>query len=187
MSWINNQIDSASWLRLAIWFALLFAFSNWAFMMDSPWTRALEAAQGALPETQPGIPPIEPQRSLGLLENATFDYLLWQALDIPYAIMNLMVATIAMGLGLKAAKLRTTPLRFLLALPVIYFGAELIENALVAAFASGAIAPTEPVVLLQQLATTVKFATGMPAMAIGALGVVIAAITALLSRLRKPA
>ncbi|MHA7871827.1 MAG: hypothetical protein ACX939_05705, partial [Hyphococcus sp.] len=92
MAWTAQQIDRASWLRLAVWFALLFAFSMWAFTTDSPWTRALEAAGGMLPETQPGLPAIEPQRSLGLLEGNAFDYLLWQALDIPYAIMNLMVS-----------------------------------------------------------------------------------------------
>ncbi|MEO1243419.1 MAG: hypothetical protein AAFX54_16030 [Pseudomonadota bacterium] len=187
MGVLKKQIDSASWLRLAVWFALLFAFSSWAFGMDSPWTRALEAGQGALPETQAGIPPIEPQRSLALLEGSTFDYLLWQALDIPYAIMNLMVASVAMGLGLKALGLGASPFRFLLALPVIYVGAELVENAMVASFASGLIAPSEPFVLVQQFATTVKFATGMPALGIGAIGVVIAAIAALINHLRKPA
>ena len=182
---IEKHIASASWVRLVIWFVVLFAFSNWAFTMDSPWTRALEAAQGALPEMQAGLPAIEPQRSLELLGGATSDYLLWQVLDVPYAIMNLMLVATAMGLGLKATKLKTSPLRFLLLLPMIYFFAEIIENSLVAAFAAGLVPPAEPIVLVQQFATTVKFASGMPGMAIGALSVVIAAIVAIISRLRK--
>lgn len=153
--------------------------------MDSPWTRALEAGQGLLPEIQAGLPAIEPQRSLDLLSDAKGDYLLWQVLDVPYAIMNLMLVATAMGLGLKATKLRTTPLRFLLALPMIYFFAELVENSLVAAFAADVIPPVEPIVLVQQVATTIKFSSGMPSMAIGALGVLIAAIVAIISRFRK--
>lgn len=182
---IEKHISSASWVRFAIWFAILFAFSNWAFNMDSPWTRALEAAQGALPEVQAGLPAIEPQRSLDLLGDATSDYLLWQVLDVPYAIMNLMLVATAMGLGLKATKLRTSPLRFLLLLPMIYFFAEIVENSLVAAFASGLVPTAEPIVLVQQFATTIKFASGMPGMAIGALSIVIAAIAAITSRFRK--
>lgn len=182
--WIANQIDSANWLRLAVWFGILFAFSFWAFGMDSPWTRALEAAQGALPETQPGIPAIEPQRSLDLLGASTFDYLLWQALDIPYAIMNLMVASVGITLGLKALRLSASPFRFLLILPLIYVACELTENALLAGFASGALPLAEPLVLVQQFATTLKFTAGMPGLLLGVVGAVIAAIALGVRQLR---
>ena len=155
--------------------------------MDSPWTRALAAAEGALPEVQAGLPAIEPQRSLDLLGEATGDYLLWQLLDVPYAVMNLMLVATAIGLGLKTTQLRTTPLRYLLLLPMVYFFSELVENSLVAAFASGTVPPAEPIVLVQQFATTVKFASGMPGMAIGALSIVITILITLTSQFRKSA
>ncbi len=184
-NWISNQIEKASWLRFAIWFAVLFIFSAWAFYMSSPWTRALAEAGGLLPESQPGFPAIEPQRSLAMLGDAKGDYLLWQALDIPYAIMNLMVTSIGMALGLKALSLDKSLLRFLLLFPVIYAMCEIIENSLVALFASGVLATNETMVLIQQVATTVKFASGIPAMALGLLGVAIALIAALIGLIRK--
>ena len=182
--WIDTRIERANRAGFLIWFAVLFVFSAWAFTMDSPWTRALEAAGGALPETQPGLPAIEPQRSLAQLGEATGDYLLWQLLDIPYAVMNLMAASIGMALGLKALRLQSTPLRWLLTLPVIYAACELVENSFVASFAGGALAPSEPLVLSQQAATTLKFAAGMPSLALGAAGAAIAAAAALI-RLKK--
>lgn len=178
--WIDARIERANWRGFLVWFAVLFAFSFWAFSMDSPWTRALEAAGGALPETQPGLPAIEPQRSLAQLGDATGDYLLWQLLDIPYALMNLMAASLGMALGLKAVRLQSTPLRWLLILPVMYAVCELVENSLVALFASGALTPGEPLVLSQQAATTLKFAAGMPSLALGAAGAAIAGAAGLI-------
>ena len=172
--WINARIEKASWLSFAIWFLVLFGFSSWAFSSDSPWTRALEAGGGLLPETQIGFPPIEPQRSIDLLGEATSDYILWQAIDIPYAVMNLMVISIALALGLRAMRLDGSPLKYLLAIPVIYFVCEFIENGFVALFALGFLAPSEPFVLVQQLATTVKLTSGIGGMALGLLGIVAA-------------
>jgi len=172
--WINSRIDKASWPSFAIWFVVLFGFASWAFNSPSPWTTALAASDGTLPETQTGFPPTEPQRSLDLLEDAKGAYLLWQVIDIPYAIMNLMATSIAMALGLRAIGLGATPLRYLLALPVIYFICEVVENSLVSLFAMGMIATAEPVVLIQQLATTIKMASGVGGMAIGLLCLIVA-------------
>ena len=178
MSWVNPTIEKASWKRFLVWFALLFVFSLWAFNLDSPWTRALDLACGVLPETKPGIPAIEPIRSLDALGGNTGDYLLWQLLDIPYAVMNLMVTTTGIALGLKAMRLGSGFWRGLII-------CELVENSFLAAFASKLLTPCEPIVLLQQLATTLKFASGFPAMAFGALGVVIALLASMIKSFRK--
>lgn len=183
--WINARIAKASWAGFLIWFVILMAFSTWAFSMDSPWTRALDAAGGILPETKPGIPAIEPVRSLQAMGADRGDYLLWQALDIPYALMNFFVTAIAMGLGLKALRLDKSALRFLLLLPAIYVGAELVENAFVAAFAAGLLPTSEPLVLTQQLATTIKFGSGMSGLALGFAAIVAAFVAALLRLLRR--
>ncbi len=185
--WIGKQIDKATWMKFGVWFAVLFIFSVWAFNMDSPYTRALAAGGGMLPETQPGFPAIEPQRSLALLGNAKNDYILWQAIDVPYAIMNLMLTMSAIGLGLKALHLGASALRFLLFLPLVYVACEIIENSLVALFASAAFAPVEPLVLVQQSATTIKFASGFGVLGFGLAGVVIALFGNLLRLFRKSA
>ncbi|MEO1135251.1 MAG: hypothetical protein AAFW68_01410 [Pseudomonadota bacterium] len=185
--WLHQRIAGASWAGFAIWFVILMAFSTWAFSMDSPWTRALEAAGGVLPETKPGIPAIEPVRSLQAMGAERGDYLLWQALDVPYALMNFFVIVNAIGLGLKALRLDQSFLRFLVLLPTIYVGAELVENAFLTAFAAELIATNEPLVLTQQFATTMKFGSGMPGLALGFASLIAAFVVAALRFFkRKP-
>ncbi|MEX0645048.1 MAG: hypothetical protein WD076_07045 [Parvularculaceae bacterium] len=189
MRWIGWRLEKATWLGFVFWFVVLFAFSTWAFNMESPWTRALAAGGGVLPESQPGFPPGEPAASLAKLGAARGDYVFWQALDIPFAIMNLLATSIAMALALKKTRLEATLLRFLLLLPVTYVACELVENTLVALFALG-LAPTRGgLVLVQQVATTMKFAAGYSSLAFGLLGVFVAAgadAVALVRRARRP-
>ncbi len=185
MSFLSSTIEKASWMRFVIWFAILFVFSAWAFNMDSPWTRALEAAGGVLPETKPGIPALEPVRTLDALGDDRGDYLLWQLLDIPYALMNFFFAAIGMSLGLKALRLQKSFLRFALVLPAVYVACELIENAFLASFAARLAAPAEGVVLVQQFATTLKFASGVPALLLGVLGAVLAIVALFIRLIRK--
>lgn len=174
--WIHARLEKSTWRGFFIWFVLWFAYNSWAFNMESPWTRALAAAGGKLPETQPGFPPIEPQRSLDALAaaQATGDYIVWQALDFPYAFGTLFVTSIAIALALKAAKLERSVLRFLLLPPPLYVLCETIENPLVAAFAGGLITPGEGVVLVQQLATTFKMLSGVASLFLGITALVVA-------------
>lgn len=185
LRWTSFILDRASWIRAASAFLLLYVYTWWAFAPGSAWKTSLDAAGGKLPETQPGIPAIEPVRSLEALGDATNDYLLWQVIDLPYAILNLAMMSLTMALGLKALRLVTSPLRFLLILPLIYFCCELVENALLASFASGLLWPSEPVVLAQQFATTMKFTTGMSSFALGLLGVFCALIAVSIKGFRR--
>lgn len=186
---LSERIERASWAGFAIRFGALFLYSAWAFAENGPWARALSAAGGRLPETQPGFPPIEPQRSFDALgaAGATGDYLLWQALDAPYALLSMAAPAAAIALGLKAARLGSTPLRFALLLPPTYLACEAVENSLVAAFAARLLAPGEGAVLVQQAATTVKFASGFSSLGLGALSLAVAAIAALIALARKRA
>jgi hypothetical protein len=171
-------IANATWLRFALWFAGWWGVSWFFFYRDSAWTRALAAGGGKLPETQPGFPPTEPQRSLDALSaaQATNDYIHWQAFDIPFALVTVMMTMTAIALGLRATGLRA--LSFLMFVPPLYFAAELVENAAVAAFASGALAPSEGVVLVQQLATTIKMGAGYGSVIFGLVGLAAALLTA---------
>ncbi len=180
----SKRIEAASPAGFIFWFAVLIVYSYWAFSMDSPWTRAMEAAGGILPETKPGIPAIEPVRTLQALGEATGDYILWQLLDFPYVAMNYFVAVFGMGLGLKAMRLAQSPLRYLLVLPMIYAVCEVVENAFLASFAAGILQPVESLVLIQQFATTLKFASGLPAPLLGVLGAVLALVFHLVRKRR---
>ena len=180
-------IAKATWPRFSLWFAAWSGVSWLFFYRESAWTRALEAAGGKLPESQPGFPATEPQRSLDALAaaNATGDYILWQALDFPFAFVTVMLTMTAIALGLRATGVK--PLTSLLLLPPLYFLCEVVENALVAAFAGGVIAPSEGPVLVQQVATTVKLGAGWGSMILALLALVIAALAAVIGIFRKRA
>ena len=179
------RLDRASWRAFGAWFAVAFLYDLWAINMPSPFTRALSAAGGRLPESQPGFPAGEPLRSLEALGPATGDYLLWQWLDIPYAFLAVMMTSTAMALGLKSLRPHGAMLKPLLWVPLVYFGCEIVENTLVELFAARVLAPAPPAALLQQLATSVKFAAGYASLALAALGAVIAATAALVGLARR--
>lgn len=181
MGWIRWRLEKATFRSFAIWFALAFAFSYLAFYRSSPWTRALDAAGGQLPESQRGSPPGEPALSLGKLGSATNDYILWQALDIPWALIILMTTSTGIALALKKTRLATTPLRFLLFLPMVYVGCEIVENTLVALFALGALPMEGTAVAVQQAATTAKFWSGEPSGILGVAGAALALVISLLA------
>jgi hypothetical protein len=173
---LRKRVESATWLEFGLWFAASFAFNWWAFFTPSPWTRALAAGGGKLPESQFDFPDGEPQRSLDALaaNNAIGDYLAWQAFDIPYAVLGFMVSVLAMALALKALRLAASPVRFVLLLPALYVVCEIAENSLVAAFAAGLVAPGAPVVGVQQTATAVKGVAGFGSMGLTLLSLVVA-------------
>lgn len=181
-SYISKRIKAASWRSLGIWFALLMAYSFWAFGMDSPWTRALEAGGGTLPEMTPGFPPVEPARTLERLSDSKTDYVLWQIADAPYAILNILVFTTAISLGLKKAGLDGSPLRWLTFLPLAYGFGEIVENSLLTAFTLEALAPHGWGALVQQGATTLKHFSAFGAIGVGLISLLLAA---LLNVLRK--
>ena len=163
-------------------FLVLAVFSAFAFGPEGPWMRARSAAGGLLPETQPGFPPIEPQRSLDALAGAGAipAYLQGQALDIPFAVLNFAFMSLALAMGLKAARAAAGGLRFLLLAPLVYLVCEFIEDALLSAFASGAFAPAENLVLIQQLMTTLKLSS----MGVALISILLFAAGALLKRHR---
>ena len=154
-------------------------------MTPGPWSRALVAAGGKLPETQPGVPAIEPVRSLEALGPNNADYLLWQLLDVPYIALTFLATVAALSIGLKAIRKEHSPFRFILVLPAIYVIAEIIENILLTLFAANLVSTSEPLVLLQQFATTMKFASIMPAMILVPVSIVIALVALIIRTTRK--
>lgn len=175
--WRNMWRTRASWPVVLGALAALIAFS--AVFLNGPdaaWTRAVAAAGGVAPETLPGLPAIEPARAIGAIiaNGGVRDYVTWQAIDVPFALLNLIVLTAAPALLLR--RLGTNRLvAATLWLPVIYFAAELLENTALVAFALGAVAPQGPLALLQQSATTIKLVSGNSALIVG-LGSLVAVI-----------
>ncbi len=199
MNWLNNSIEKAGWVRFFLWLAVNIGYSVWAFLSPGPW-RNIAAATGdgdagdlaqvpKIPEIMPGFPSGEPGASLNKMSEIIDQYILFQAIDIPYAIISMMMAIAAISIGLKRFNLGRGPVKFVLLLPMIYFVSELVENSLLAAMAGGYIPDQGLTVLLQQSATTAKFVTdGLTsfAIAISILAAIGAAFFSLFKR-KKPA
>jgi hypothetical protein len=184
-AWIAARLEQARWLSFAAWFAALVGYSAWAFGAGGPWKRALDSAGGRLPEMQPGFPGVEPERTIEALGARAGDYLLFQAVDIPYALLTFMASTVAIAVALRTLRLQSSPLRLLLIPPLVYFACEIVENALLAAFAAKLIPPIEAIVLVQQAATAAKLAAGVSSMLIGAAGLVVALIALAVRRAKS--
>ncbi|GJL94016.1 MAG: hypothetical protein DHS20C05_04210 [Hyphococcus sp.] len=168
INWLNNSIEKAGWLRFILWLAVNIGYSVWAFLSPGPW-RNIAAATGdgagndlaqvpKIPEVMPGFPAGEPAASFSKMSEVIDQYILFQAIDIPYAIISMMMAIAAISIGLKRFNL-SGGVKFVLFLPIIYFASELVENALLAAMAGEYIPDDSVFVLLQQSATTTKFVT----------------------------
>lgn len=186
MAFISRMIEKASWLRFIVSFVLLFAYSYWAFIRPGFWTRAQEAA-APLPETLQGFHDEQPALAFSKLGEATSDYLIFQAVDIPFAFLNAAMITAAIALGLKILKLAATPLRFLLLLPLILFAAEIAENALLFLMAGDYISDQGAPATAQQIMTNIKGAAAMLGMVCALAAIVSAAIASLIHLFRKPA
>lgn len=155
--WIERKIAGASWLRFGVFFAALILYSMWAFRPDGEFQAALAAAGGNLPEMTPGFPQDLAANVFAAMNGAIADYTLFQAIDIPYAILNMLALSGAIALGLKKFKLGAHPLRYALLLPPIYLFAEFIENPLLILLANGEPGEPAAVIFIQQLATNLKW------------------------------
>ncbi len=182
------------WRRRATWpialaaAAALFAFSMTFLNGDaSAWGKAVAAGGGKVPEMLPGLPAVEPARSMEALRanDAVGDYVLWQAIDIPYALLNLLAITAAMALFLRKAGIERGLVRSMLFLPIIYFLMELVENGMVVAFALEALPPNGAPALVQQVATTTKLSSGMGGIALAMLSLIGAAAIDLFRLFRR--
>ncbi|NWG93531.1 MAG: hypothetical protein HXY21_13660 [Parvularculaceae bacterium] len=154
-------IRGANPIRLFAAAALLGAYGFWLFTAQSPWTRAQGAAGPAMPELIAGFPGDAIIATLERLGDRRDDYLWAQAFDLALAALIIIVAVSAIGLALRSLRslrLAHGDLRYALLAPVFYGVLELGENALLAGFASGALAPGPAFIFVQQSLTTLKLA-----------------------------
>lgn len=148
-------VRRATWRRFLGAAALFGVYAAWVAAGDSPLTRARGAA-GRLPELTPGFDAREPAATLARLGEARVDYLWLQAFDLPFVALVAMIALLALALAAQRNAAAYQKIRTLLFIPVAYGAAELIENTLLALFASGVLAPAAPLAIAQQAATTIK-------------------------------
>ncbi len=182
-NFIQSRIEKAQWGRFAIWFVLLFIFNYWAFYTSSPWATALEAA-GVLPEMLPGFPADQPALAFSMLGDAAGSYIVWQIVDIPYAILNMLVFSTLIGLSLKRFRLHASPLQYLMLLPYIYLVTEFLENTPLALMAAGVLPQSDAIVLFQQTATTIKLYSGWPTLFISLIMLIALGAASLFSLIR---
>lgn len=164
-----RMVERSSWTLVCVSLILLAGYSYWAFAIDSSWSSALSAAGGQLPETSPGFHDDEPGRSLTLLKEAglTATYMGFQAIDIPFALLNALFLWSVLALAAKRFTRPASALRLFVFLPCLYLLAELIENPLLALLASGKTGDAAGLILAQQAATSLKWAAMAPASVIG--------------------
>jgi hypothetical protein len=165
--------------RLFVAAALLAGYAFWLYAQDSPWTRAFRAIGRDMPELIAGFKTAGPGAALAALGSARADYLWFQAFDLAFVLLAALVAASAVLAAVKRAPLPIVDLRLLLAAPALYALCEFVENAMLALFASGAVAPAQTAALAQQIATTGKFAAGAISAILAAGGIAIAAAEAM--------
>lgn len=173
--WIDARLARATWLGLGVWVIVWTLYASWAFGMGSAWAQSLVASGGTLPETLFGFERGQPETALSQLGPVRGDYLAWQGLDVLFAAINVMITSIGIALGLHATTLARTAARLLLLLPVIYFGAELLENLQLSAFTLALFDPASLMGPVQQLTTSLKHLAGNAALALAGLGILVAA------------
>lgn len=178
----SRMVERASWTLVCVSLLLLVAYSYWAFAVDTSWSSALSAAGGQLPETSPGFGGDEPERSLALLEEAglTATYMRFQAIDIPFALLNALFLWSVLAVAAKRFTKPASAIRLFAFLPCLYLLAEFVENPLLALLASGTFGEPPVIILVQQAATSLKWAAMAPTSAI-ALALLLVMIVAALS------
>lgn len=165
-SWIENRIEKAGWGRFFIWLVIYVAYSVWAFLLPGPFRNTLESLgltiedvqTSGLPELTFGISSEMPERIISQMGAGVHDYALFQAIDIPYALLGVGFTAAGIALGIKRFNLGNTAVRYALLVPLIYLASELVENPLLAGMALGTFPMDGVVPLIQQSATSVKTA-----------------------------
>jgi len=165
--WFEKRIANASWLRFIVPLAALLAYAAWMSRDGGELMTALEAAGGNLPEMTPGFPSGLAAQAYSSLGDKVTQYSFFQVIDIPYAILNMVVLTAIIALALKRFQLGASPLRFALVLPPLYLLAEFLENPLLIILANGEPGAPAGLVIFQQLATNFKWITLTPALIFG--------------------
>ncbi len=185
--WLRRQIRRANPLRLFAAALLLGAYGLWLFTAESPFTRALDGAGDRLPELIAGFPGGEPAAALLRLGEWRGDYVWMQAFDLPFVALVILVAVTAIGLALKRLNFATGDQRYLLLVPALYGALELVENGLLALFASGGAEPADALALLQQSVTTLKLAAILLTVVVSVGALIIWSIAAIASLRREAA
>ncbi len=161
-NWIDVQIAKAGWRRFIVLLALVVGFSVCAFMLPGPWAKivaatSIDGVTPVIPELMFGFPEGQPAAAFAALDEATNAYIILQIIDLAFVSLSVLMTIAGVALGLKRFNLHGSAIRYLLLAPVFYFLVELIENGLLAAMASGWLAPEGVIAGGQQLATSAKF------------------------------
>lgn len=188
-TWIARRIETASWRKWLAWLAAMIGYSIWAFVRPGPWTRLTEATgEGTgvpkIPELMFGFPEGQPAATFELLGPLARDYAVFQVIDILYVALALAMTISGIAIGLKRFRLSASLLRYILLVPLVYLVAEIVENGLLFAMATGSLTASGWAATLQQSATSVKFvADSVNTLALGA-SILLSLGAGVMSRLR---
>jgi len=134
------------------------------FSLPGPWANLIEAtADGGnrpiIPDLLFGIHQDQPARAFAMLASSMNDYLIYNALDLPYAFFSAMSAMTILALTLKHFAWRSKWVQGILMIPALYFVAELFENALIVSMVLGWLPKQGITATVQQITTTLKIST----------------------------
>lgn len=166
MNWLNNRIERASWRAYLVWMFLFICYEFIVFSLPGPWINLIEAtANGGnsplLPDLLFGIHQDQPAKAFTTLENSINDYLIFNALDVPYAFLSMMAAITILALTFKHFAWKNKLLRGILIIPALYFVAELAENALLVSMVLEWLPRDGITATIQQISTTLKISTNV--------------------------
>ena len=181
MNWLNNRIEQASWRAYLVWMLLFIGYEFIVFSLPGPWINLIEAtANGGnrpiLPDLLFGIHQDQPARAFAMLGSSMNDYLIFNALDLPYAFFSTMAATTILALTLKHFAWRSNWLHGILMIPALYFVAELFENTLIVSMALEWLPREGITATVQQVITTLKISTNGICAVVGGFALIVTII-----------
>ena len=168
MNILSRLILSANPVAIGLAAIALLAYGFVIVDVLPQWQQLHAAAGGRLPEEAFGMR-YDLAGFLDRLSNdQRADYIVLQLLDIPFFVVQALIVSWAMALGIKAMKWEEIGATWLLALPVIGLEADLVENLglVLATFTHDASSHWGYVFVATQL----KFITAQVAIALGAFG-----------------
>lgn len=161
---MDRQIARASLRAYLVWLVLFIACEFVVFSMPGPWANLIEATDSGrgrpiLPDLMFGFPDGQPESALNTIGDVKTSYIIFNAIDIPYAFLSMMAALSIMTLALKRFRIRSVILKGVLIVPIVYFAFEVIENGLLVLMAVDLLPQEGAAAIIQQLITTIKIAT----------------------------
>jgi len=190
INWLNKKIEAASWRTYLLWMALFIGYEFVIFSMPGPWANLIEAtvpgsSRPTIPDLMFGFHSDQPLSAFAEMSSVMDDYLMFNALDIPYAFLSMMAGISVLMLALKRFPRRGALGTSLLVFPILYFVSEVLENTLLVLMVLEFLTADGIIATVQQAFTTIKITTNGVNAALGGGALIAILVDITLKRFRK--